>query len=141
MKCIIILLLLLVLLFLILFIGKKHDYDNEIRYRQWEKQQQREVNTRRRITPARRQQILERDEYTCQICGISKEFMDELCEGLGDYLRLEIDHIVPVAEGGTRDDDNLQVLCWRCNAKKTSRYTNDEVYDMIDYGIDYLEEY
>ena len=31
---------------------------------------------------------------------------------------LEIDHIVPIARGGSCDEDNLQVLCWRCNSEK-----------------------
>ncbi|MBR5421926.1 MAG: HNH endonuclease [Lachnospiraceae bacterium] len=85
--------------------------------------------------------ILERDEYTCQICGISRDFVDELCPGLGDYLLLEIDHIESVAQGGSgRDGDNLQVLCWRCNRKKGGRRTNEQVRETIDYGIDFLEE-
>ena len=105
------------------------------------KEAEREVSGRRRITPKMKQRILERDEYTCQICGISRDFVDELCPGLGDYLLLEIDHIESVANGGSgRDEDNLQVLCWRCNRKKGGRRTNEEVQRMIDYGIDYLDE-
>ena len=34
---------------------------------------------------------------------------------------LEIDHIVPVAKGGTDDDANLQVLCRPCNSRKGAR--------------------
>ena len=33
-----------------------------------------------------------------------------------------IDHIVPLARGGTNDLVNLQLLCAECNQKK---YTND----------------
>ncbi len=102
---------------------------------------EREVSGRRRITPGMKQRILERDEYTCQICGISRDYLDDLCPGLGDYLLLEIDHITPVAMGGSgRDEDNLQVLCWRCNRKKGGTLTNEEVMDIIDYGIEYLDE-
>lgn len=32
----------------------------------------------------------------------------------------ELDHIVPLAQGGTNDDDNLQALCRACHAKKTA---------------------
>ena len=86
-----------------------------------------------------KEQILARDNTTCQICGISKQVFDAYAEGLGDYLLLEIDHIKPVASGGRGDDaNNLQVLCWRCNRKKTNKRTNNEVSAMIDYGIKYL---
>ncbi len=103
---------------------------------------EREVTYRRRINPGMKQRILERDGYTCQICGISRDFLDELCPGLGDYLLLEIDHIESVARGGSgRDEDNLQVLCWRCNRKKGGSRTNEQVRSMIDYGIEQLEEW
>lgn len=102
---------------------------------------EREMSGRRRITPRMKQRILERDDYTCQICGISRDFIDDLCPGLGDYLLLEIDHIESVALGGSgKDEDNLQVLCWRCNRKKGGKRTNEEVLGMIDYGIEYLED-
>lgn len=99
----------------------------------------REVARRRRIRVSDKNEVFERDNYTCQICGISKEYLDSLCEGLGDYLLLEADHIRSVSQGGTgKDIDNLQCLCWRCNRKKGGRRNNEQVRDMIDYGIDYL---
>ena len=99
----------------------------------------REVARRRRIRVSDKNEVFERDNYTCQICGISKEYLDSLCEGLGDYLLLEADHIRSVSQGGTgKDIDNLQCLCWRCNRKKGGRRTNEQVRDMIDYGMDYL---
>lgn len=99
----------------------------------------REVARRRRIRVSDKNEVFERDNYTCQICGISKDYLDSLCEGLGDYLLLEADHIRSVSQGGTgKDVDNLQCLCWRCNRKKGGRRTNEQVRDMIDYGIDYL---
>ena len=96
----------------------------------------RDIAGRRRIKAADKRYVFERDNYTCQICGISKGYLDSFEEGLGDYLLLEADHIQSVAQGGTGDDvDNLQCLCWRCNRKKGGRRTNEEVMDMIDYGI------
>lgn len=101
----------------------------------------REVAGRRRIKLSDKRRVLERDNYTCQICGISKEILDSFCEGLGDYLLLEVDHIQSVSQGGTgRDIDNLQCLCWRCNRKKGGFRTNEEVMDMIDYGVEYIDE-
>lgn len=99
----------------------------------------REVAHRRRIRVSDKTEVFERDNYTCQICGISKDYLDSLCEGLGDYLLLEADHIRSVSQGGTgKDIDNLQCLCWRCNRKKGGRRTNEQVRNMIDYGMDYL---
>ncbi|MBP5607709.1 MAG: HNH endonuclease [Lachnospiraceae bacterium] len=116
-------------------------YRRQQRNLRYKREAEREVSSRRRISPKMKQYILERDDYTCQICGISKDYLDDFCPGLGDYLLLEIDHIDSVANGGSGDDeDNLQVLCWRCNRKKGGRLSNEEVAESIDYGIDLLDE-
>lgn len=105
-----------------------------------EEKMAREVARRRRIRISDKTEVFERDNYTCQICGISKDYLDSLCFGLGDYLLLEADHIRSVSQGGTgRDVDNLQCLCWRCNRKKGGNKTNEQVRRLIDYGIDYLQ--
>lgn len=127
---------LLVLLVFVAFRLRRQQYSI---YRQ--ERIEREIAQRRRIRVSDKNEVFERDNYTCQICGISRDFLDSLCEGLGDYLLLEADHIRSVSQGGTgRDIDNLQCLCWRCNRKKGGRRTNEEVRDMIDYGIDYLDQ-
>ena len=117
------------------FLYKKQQYElrrQDLMYR--------EVAGRRRIRAADKKAVFERDNYTCQICGISRDFLDGFCEGLGDYLLLEADHIQSVSQGGSGDDiDNLQCLCWRCNRKKGGWKTNEEVADLIDYGIDYFD--
>ena len=101
----------------------------------------REVAGRRRIKLSDKRKVFERDNYTCQICGISKGILDSFYEGLGDYLLLEVDHIQSVSQGGTgRDIDNLQCLCWRCNRKKGGMRTNEEVRAMIDYGVEYIDD-
>lgn len=65
------------------------------------------------MTSALRRKILERDNHTCQNCGNStyKE----------PNLLLEIDHKIPLSKGGMTTEDNLQVLCWRCNRSKGSK--------------------
>jgi 5-methylcytosine-specific restriction endonuclease McrA len=99
-----------------------------------------EVAGRRRIRLSDKRAVFERDNYTCQICGISKGLLDSYCEGLGDYLLLEADHIQSVSQGGTgRDIDNLQCLCWRCNRKKGGYKTNEQVRSMIDYGVEFID--
>jgi len=62
------------------------------------------------IKSKQRVQVLARDGYTCQMCGISRN----------DGAILEIDHIHPVSKGGTNELSNLQVLCRDCNAGKSN---------------------
>lgn len=57
-------------------------------------------------------EILKRDDYRCQMCGITAK----------DGARLEIDHIHPVSKGGSNNTSNLQVLCRDCNAGKGVQY-------------------
>lgn len=64
---------------------------------------------RKRVTKALREEIMLRDNYTCQIC---KKYMPD---GVG----LQIDHIIPIAKGGKSVPSNLQVLCSKCNGKKS----------------------
>lgn len=97
-----------------------------------------EVAKRRRISPTQRKAVLERDDSTCQICGISRKYLDDMVPGLGEYLRLEIDHIVPIAQGGTSDESNLQCLCWRCNSLKGSKKTNKQVNSLRKWGAGFL---
>lgn len=51
--------------------------------------------------------VFERDDGRCVNCGSGE--------------RLTIDHVVPVAEGGVDDLDNLQTLCISCNSRKGKR--------------------
>lgn len=55
-----------------------------------------------------RLRIFERDDYTCRYCG----------ERGG---KLECDHVVPVAKGGSHEDDNLVTACFGCNRSKRDK--------------------
>jgi 5-methylcytosine-specific restriction protein A len=57
-----------------------------------------------------RQQVLQRDNYRCQIRGPQ-------CE----IAATQVDHITPVYKGGTREPSNLRGSCPRCHSAKTSR--------------------
>lgn len=65
------------------------------------------------MTSKLREKIKIRDNYTCQICGIS--IKDE------PNLLLEIDHIIPLSKNGMTTEDNLQTLCWKCNRAKSNK--------------------
>ena len=68
-------------------------------------------NQRKLMTKALRKEIMLRDNYTCQICG----------KYMPDEVGLHIDHIIPVSKGGKTIVSNLQVLCSKCNGKKSNR--------------------
>jgi hypothetical protein len=54
-----------------------------------------------------RWEVWERDDFTCNLCGIRR--------------RLSIDHIWPESKGGALDIDNLQTLCESCNSAKGTK--------------------
>lgn len=67
--------------------------------------------SRRTISKRQRARILERDNFLCRRCGST----------WAHGVRLVVDHIVPVALGGSSDDANLQTLCEPCNQGKAAR--------------------
>ncbi|OUQ13887.1 hypothetical protein B5E87_04735 [Massilimicrobiota sp. An142] len=68
-------------------------------------------NQRKLMTKKLRDKIKKRDNYTCQKCG----------KYMPDEVGLHIDHIIPVSKGGKSVESNLQVLCSKCNGKKTNK--------------------
>ena len=66
------------------------------------------MSERQPISPKQRFKILQRDDFKCVYCGASGQ----------DNVKLEIDHIKPVAEGGGNDSINLVTSCRDCNIGK-----------------------
>lgn len=64
------------------------------------------------LTKAQWQGILERNRFSCYLCGT-------------DQARLTVEHIVPLARGGLHTASNVAPACMRCNARKRTR-TADE---------------
>lgn len=58
--------------------------------------------------PSIRAQVLARDGFACQICGARSE--------------LEVDHIIPVARGGSWELNNLWTLDADCHSAKTRKF-------------------
>jgi 5-methylcytosine-specific restriction endonuclease McrA len=57
---------------------------------------------------AKRERILVRDAFVCRACG-------RVVSG----HEANVDHIVPLEDGGSDRDDNLQTLCRSCHGTKT----------------------
>lgn len=64
--------------------------------------------------------MLYRDNFTCQECGEFHAFINEFGMIIPiDDGELEVHHIVPVAEGGGDEQQNLATLCKKCHKEKT----------------------
>ena len=70
----------------------------------------------RTISPQLRAEILERNGFTCQQCGSAAGDPD--IYNPGRKVRLHVDHIIPISQGGTDNRDNLRALCSNCNQGK-----------------------
>ena len=66
------------------------------------------------ISDSLRYDILNRDNFTCVICGASAR----------QGVRLHVDHIIPIAKGGKSTPNNLRTLCERCNIGKSDKIEN-----------------
>lgn len=62
---------------------------------------------RQPISKRVRFEVFKRDGFSCQYCG----------RGVPD-VTLEVDHIIPVADGGENHQDNLITSCFDCNRGK-----------------------
>jgi len=65
------------------------------------------------IPPAVRWEVFKRDGHRCVACGASP--------AQDPSVRLEIDHTIPHAAGGSDDPTNLRTLCQTCNRGKSDR--------------------
>jgi 5-methylcytosine-specific restriction endonuclease McrA len=54
--------------------------------------------------------IFERDHGACQACGCPLF--------LSTQPKATLDHVVPVAKGGSGHHTNLQIMCFECNTAK-----------------------
>lgn len=69
-----------------------------------------------RISGRVRAEVLFRDEYTCQSCGLSRgETYDN-----GSSVKLQVAHNVADSHGGKPDVDNCFTQCHRCNVGESN---------------------
>lgn len=69
------------------------------------------VVERGEVSDSLRYDIMNRDNFTCVLCGASAR----------QGARLHVDHIIPIAKGGKSTPDNLRTLCERCNVGKSDK--------------------
>ena len=74
----------------------------------WVKTQEQPDRLRGRKAVARRRRVLERDNFTCYICG-----------GIRLENDLVADHVKPLAEGGADTMGNLRCCCTDCHNAKS----------------------
>lgn len=63
-----------------------------------------------RISPKERFAVFQRDGFRCQYCGATKNSKE-----------LEVDHKIPVSQGGTDEFNNLVTACIDCNRGKSDK--------------------
>lgn len=66
---------------------------------------------RKNISSLKKLRVFQKSGFVCSYCGISTK-------------QLTIDHIKPLAEGGSNDFENLTAACSKCNKSKGSNALN-----------------
>jgi DnaD/phage-associated family protein len=82
----------------------------------------------RKVSNSLRFEVFQRDEHTCQYCGRK-----------APEVELQVDHLIPVARGGTDHFENLITSCRECNSGKSAKlikhftkgYTKEEWRERI----------
>jgi len=70
-----------------------------------------ELRRRGRYIPFKvKMRVVRRDNYTCQICG--RHLLDD---------EVEFDHIIPFSKGGSSEEHNIRLTCFKCNRKKSDQ--------------------
>ena len=62
--------------------------------------------------------IFERDNWTCQMCGLPTP---KMLRGTTQQNAPELDHIIPLSKGGEHTPSNTQCACLRCNRRKSAK--------------------
>lgn len=69
---------------------------------------------RRRTPPTIQDLVRQRAGRRCEYCHTSEQWQ---------YIPFTVDHIIPLARGGSDNPDNLALACFHCNRRKADRLT------------------
>ena len=72
------------------------------------------------VSKRTRYEVLRRDAHTCRYCGAS-----------APEVKLTVDHVTPVALGGSDDPSNLVAACRDCNYGKASSSPDDAIVQQV----------
>ena|ERR1035437_5902491 len=72
------------------------------------------MTERKPLTKRIRFDVFKRDRFCCQYCGATPP-----------AVILEVDHVIPVAEGGKNQIDNLVTACFDCNRGKSDKLLSE----------------
>ena len=78
------------------------------------------IKRRYDYVPFSRANIYARDKHTCQYCG-----------GVFAISDLTFDHVIPVAQAGRKDWENIVTCCVGCNRKKGGRTPREAKMHLI----------
>jgi 5-methylcytosine-specific restriction endonuclease McrA len=76
---------------------------------------ERRPRSQHHVDRALRARVLERDGFTCQLCGLGAGDADPY--NPGRTIRLHVDHVDP---NGPAEDGNLRTLCSSCNEGRSN---------------------
>lgn len=73
----------------------------------------------------RLQHLKRRAAGVIAIVDVDRLMASPACASCGSTEKPEIDHILPIALGGTSEPGNLQILCAPCNRSKGAKHPSD----------------
>lgn len=103
-------------------LARKRDNPNHVaNVVQWQKSNREKVRTYKANNKAKRKAA--QGELSADIVSQLFERQRGKCVCCQKQLRLyHVDHIVPLARGGMNVDENVQLLCRKCNISKSARH-------------------
>jgi len=72
------------------------------------------VSRHRKIPSEIQDLVRQRASQLCEYCHTLERWQ---------FVRFTIDHVIPLAKGGSNDVDNLALACFHCNCRKADKLT------------------